>query len=90
LYSARPRTFPSGDFFKRLPCARCQVEAEKRKRSASGEPIRLVSNPDRLTDEERKAEANKQAEVANLEASIKRLKLGLRQVRKCHARISFL
>jgi len=39
-----------------------------------------VSNPDRLTDEERKAEANKQAEVANLEASIKRLKLGLRQV----------
>jgi len=56
------------------------MELEKRKKSGSAEPIHLVSNPDQLTEEERKAEANKQAEVAHLEASIKRLKLGLRQV----------
>jgi hypothetical protein len=62
---------------------------EKRKKSASAEPIHLVSNPDQLTEEERKAEANKQAEVAHLEASIKRLKLGLRQVMrvKSNARV---
>ena len=43
-------------------------------------PIRLVTNPDQLTEEERRHENEKQQEVANLEASIKRLKAGLRQV----------
>ena len=43
-------------------------------------PIKLVSNPDQLSPEEQKKELARQQEVANLEASIKRLKQGLRKV----------
>jgi hypothetical protein len=44
--------------------------------------VKLVQNPDQLTEEERVAEKAKEEEVANLEASIKRLKAGLRKVFK--------
>lgn len=46
------------------------------------QPVKLVVNPDQLTQEERDAAAAKEQEVANLEASIKRLKAGLRKVQK--------
>lgn len=42
--------------------------------------VKLVQNPDQLTEEERVAEREKEQEVQNLEASIKRLKAGLRKV----------
>ena len=47
-----------------------------------GDPIRLVSNPAQLSPEEQKKESARQEEVANLEASIKRLKSGLRKVQQ--------
>lgn len=44
--------------------------------------VHLVSNPDQMTEEERKKESARAEEVANLEASIKHLKAGLRKVQK--------
>lgn len=42
--------------------------------------VKLATNPDQLTEEERAAELEKEKEVQNLESSIKRLKAGLRKV----------
>jgi len=56
-----------------------KATAEKTKREKS---VRLVKNPDQMTKEELKAEAARAEEVANLEASIKRLQSGLRKVQR--------